>query len=277
MKPKPPPLRSPQGGSVLDWPAEWGDLDRFLAAVAVRRRRKRRRRRIAGGLAGGVTLILSLWAIPLLRQTGAVETGAARRQTLALTDGSRAELNAQTRLQTDFRYGRRTVRLERGEAFFTVARDARRPFLVHTPAGTIRVTGTQFDVRLGPDGETEVTLKEGSILFLRSGQPPVRLSPGEQFDSARRGLHRLSSAEVESVEAWRSGLLDCDGLSLAEVAERLSAYHGRRITVSPDIARLKLGGSFQIDDLSAALQVVEAAVDVAVVADPDGSYRIAAK
>ena len=75
----------------------------------------------AAGIAAVLTFSVG-WLVPYFRDTQTVTTVAAQRSTLSLQDGTRAELNAQTELFTDFRGGRRLVRLAKGEAFFSVAR-----------------------------------------------------------------------------------------------------------------------------------------------------------
>lgn len=286
------------GPTVLDWPRAAGLADEFMARVEIRLNRKKRQRRrlISGGAALVAFAAALLWAVPYVRDTATVETVAARRQTLALADGSQAELNARTSLRTDFRYGRRIVRLDRGEAFFAVARDPEHPFLVETPAGTIRVTGTQFNVRLADTGATEVTLLEGSVTVQgltgenrdsRVSDPPLAplppvksewsLLPGQQIRSDDGRARTLTPAELENTLAWRTGRLALDGLTLAEAAGRLAAYHGIRIEVAPDVAALRPGGTYPVEDLENFLRAFENALTVKVLPRGDGSYRIIAR
>lgn len=266
-----------------------------MARVEIRlKRRKRHRRRL---LSGGIALIAFastlFWAVPYVRHTSTVETAAAHRQTLALADGSQAELNAHTSLHTDFRFGRRIVRLDRGEAFFSVAKDAAHPFLVETPAGTVHVTGTQFNIRLPYATRAEVTLLEGSVMMEgvrekeegrgqnEAGHPrvsgvrsSVALTPGQQFDTALPTVRMLTTAELENTIAWRSGRLALNGLTLGEAAARLAAYHGIRIEVAPDVAGLRLGGTYPVEDLDGVLRAFENALTVKVLPRGVGSYSI---
>ncbi len=272
----------------------------------------RRRRRapwfLAGaGLAAALACVVVLWVVPQMRYTQTVSTVALQRSTLTLRDGSRAELNARTQLSTDFRGDRRQVRLARGEALFTVAKDPAHPFRVETPAGLIEVTGTTFNVRLTASGATEVTLLEGSVAVdLGSRIPetgnhkpetgtldtadssqnspvsgilnPVSLSPGQQFNTAHATVRTLTPAEIENTIAWRDGRLMLNGMTLTEAAERLSAYHGLTITVAPQIADVKLGGSYPLDDLQGFFQVLaEEPVSLRALPRGDGSYAIVPK
>ena len=198
------------------------------------------------GIAAAVALA-ALWVVPYFRDIQTVATVAAQRSTLSLPDGSRTDLNAQTTLFTDFRHGRRYVRLEKGEAWFSVAKDKEHPFAVETPGGTVLVTGTQFNVRLAPGGHPEVTLLEGTVAF-ENAAARLQLVPGQQISAAGE-LRQLSATELDNVTAWREGRIVLTGLTLGEAAARFAAFHGKTITVAPELAVLQMGGSYSLDDL----------------------------
>lgn len=257
----------------MDWPRDSGLADEFLSKLdeKLRKRAKRRKRTIVTSSSITLVLFIAFWLVPTLRFTDKVTTESAHRQAVVLTDGSRAELNARTLVETDFRYGRRIVRLERGEAFFSVAKDAAHPFRVETPAGIVEVTGTQFNVRLsGP--KLEVTLLEGGV---KVGQL-ANLVPGQQFDTSR-GITALTPAELERATAWRTGQIVLDGLTLAEAAARLSDFHGVELSVAPAVAKLKPGGTFPLDDLPGFLEALETALPVQVTSRGEGTYSISAR
>ncbi len=199
----------------------------------------------------GLAALLALsafWFVPNFRDTQTIATIAAQRSTLTLPDGTRTDLNAQTTLFADFRRGRRTVRLEKGEAFFAVTKDPAHPFLVETFAGTVRVTGTRFNVRLAANGRPEVTLLEGTIAFETSAAR-MQLVPGQQI-SADGELRTLTPQDMENLTAWREGRIVLTGLTLAEAAERFASFHGKEITVARELASLQMGGSYALDDLT---------------------------
>lgn len=252
-------------------------MDQLAGQVEVRlRRRKRQRRRVATSAAGAMGLAFALfWGVPYVRETDTVMTMAAQRQALDLNDGSRVELNARTDLRTDFRYGRRTVRLGQGEAFFSVAKDTKHPFLVETPAGTIRVTGTAFNVRLSPEGRTEVTLLEGSVTV----NAAAALRPGQQleFGSGEPSLRTLDGLALAAATAWRQSRLVLDALTLGEAADRLAEYHGVAIRVDPAVASLTPGGTYPLDDLGGFLEALETVLPVQVITRAPGDYLIGAR
>ena len=130
--------------------------------------RRRHRRIVAGVLAAAAALAVLFIVLGARPQEFA--TRLAERHIATLADGSRIELNAQTRLTVKLTRHERHVRLLQGEALFTVAKDPLRPFVVDTPAGAVRVTGTVFNVRTSPaapgHGEgvrAEVTVLEGHV------------------------------------------------------------------------------------------------------------------
>jgi transmembrane sensor len=267
--------------TLLDKVRRTGLADELLLEVEVRVAKKRQRRRaLKRSLVTTAALIaFGFWAVPYFKDTSTVATRSAHRETLALSDGSIADLNASTDVRTDFRYGRRLVHLDQGEAFFSVAKDSAHPFLVETPAGTIRVTGTRFNVRL-PDGHhAEVTLLEGSVLTEAPAIEPVKLAPGQQvvLDGAQPVIRTLSADDLANVTAWRRGQLVFDGLTLGEAVARFAAYHGTRIEVDPKVAGLHPGGTCPLDDLPQFLEALKATKSVQVLALGDGSYRIVAR
>jgi len=273
---------NPPGKPVppLDWARASGKVDLVRHALEAKlKKRHQRRVRAAGGFAAVLLVALTaVWAVPLVRDTAEIATAPARRQTLALADGSTADLNARTTLHTDFRYGRRRVRLDQGEAYFSVAKDSTHPFLVETPAGVIRVTGTKFNVRLSETHQAEVTLLEGSVIAESLPGNVRTLRPGQQvlLASSPSPVRTLSDAELDHVVSWRSGRLALDGLTLGEAVARFAAYHGRRIEVAPSVSHLRLGGSCPLDDLSGFMDFLEQAFPVQVFTQPDGGYQIVA-
>lgn len=257
----------------LDWARQAQLVDPVLREIEhqVKLNKKRRLKKVASATTLGLAVVL-FWALPYFQDTGTISTLAANRQSLALADGSRAELNARTTLKTDFRYGRRTVTLTAGEAFFSVAKDPGHPFLVETPSGTVRVTGTQFNVRLEP-GRVEVTLLEGSVDF-HDGDTSVALLPSQQLTSGDAVPRTLSSTQLDNATAWRSGRLVLAGLTLSEACARFSAYHARPITVPAALASVQLGGACPLDDLKGFLAVLTESLPVSVVTRPDGSLHL---
>jgi transmembrane sensor len=197
-----------------------------------------------------------------------ISTPAGQRQSFTLADGSRVELNANTSIFVENGKSERRIRLANGEAFFVVSRDKARPFIVETPAGSVQVTGTIFNVLTEAASQLDVTVVEGSVQ-VSTGESggstpagPVLLHPGERLSSAQGGvaLSNLSASELEDALAWRQGKIVCDGMQLAEALARFGHYHGIAITATPGAEVLRVGGRYSLDDLDGFLAQLEQVV-----------------
>jgi transmembrane sensor len=209
-------------------------------------------------------------------------TAVAQRQTVTLADGTRIELNARTQLTVALGSAERRVRLASGEAFFQVAKDASRPFHVETPAGTVRVTGTSFNVLAESASALDVTVLEGSVAVSPAASTAFRVAPfaltASDHLSLRSGsggiVNKLSAATLANTLAWRQGAVVFDDVPLAEALARFAHYHDRRITASPDVASLRLSARCQLDDLDGFFATLAELKPVQVTRDASGAYVV---
>lgn len=261
-----------------------GQLDAQLGPVlesmtVMRAAARRRRWKVAGtalAAAASLALAVGLWTHRSLD----FNTQTAERHVTALADGSRIELNARTSLAVVFRAGERRVRLGHGEALFSVAKDPARPFVVETPTGLVRVTGTVFNVRTSGNERVEVTVLEGTVR-LRATSPAVAdeaVTPGAQatMSGERIAVRTLSPEAAQDVAAWRLGQAIFNETPLVEAVERFAAYQTRTVTVDPAVAELPLGGRYSLDDLDGLLRTIERVLPVRVLRGADGAVRIVA-
>jgi transmembrane sensor len=235
---------------------------------------------IGSSLAAAAVVAFLLFPSSPATQSTSVVSPLAQRQAITLADGSRVELNAHTSLQIDIDQKNRHVRLADGEAYFSVAKDASRPFIVETPSGAVRVTGTVFNVRADSEAKLEVTVVEGSVQ-VRAGdsahpQAPVMLHPGEQLSSNGSAVQvvTLSPTELNNALAWRAGQIVFAGTPLREALARFARYHGRGITVDPDAAQIPVGGRFSLDDLDYFFGALEVGFPVKVTRELNGMIHV---
>jgi len=204
-------------------------------------------------------------------------TPVAQRQEITLAEGSHIELNARTAVVVELSPDARRVRLADGEAFFKVTRDPARPFFVETPAGVIRVTGTEFNVRTESLASLEVTVREGTVQVRPTGMTQAQsLRMGDRLTSEQQRLsvRTLSTSELNDALAWREGRIVFDGTPLREALGRFARYHGRNLTASDAAATQRVGGSYSIDDLDGFLAELEGPLPVRVTRAADGSIHI---
>ena len=209
-------------------------------------------------------------------------TAVAQRQTITLADGTRIELNARTQLTVALGSAERRVRLASGEAFFQVAKDASRPFHVETPAGTVRVTGTAFNVLAESASALDVTVLEGSVAVSPAASTGSRSTPfaltASDHLSLRPGsgviVNKLSAATLANTLAWRQGAVIFDDVPLAAALARFAHYHNRQITASPDVADLRISARFELDDLDGFFASLAELKNVRAVRDASGAYVV---
>jgi transmembrane sensor len=177
-----------------------------------------------------------------------VATAPGQTRTMMLGDGSRVDLSGGTSLEVRLGSGRRVVRMQNGEAFFTVAPDAARPFIVETADGRVQVLGTAFDLSQTRDG-LEIAVHHGQVAFGRNGlfAGAVDLVAGDQADLNEGVLSTVKQFDLDAGD-WRSGWLQTDGVTLGGLAERLSRRHDITVSVAPALADKRIAGRFRLND-----------------------------
>lgn len=249
-----------------------------LVDSATKARARARRRWQHRGLALAAAAAIAMATIVWTRGANEFTTRAAERHMAALSDGSRVELNALTELRVAFRRDERRVRLVRGEALFSVAAEKARPFIVETPSGTVRVTGTVFNVRSTPRETVEVTVLEGRVRVQPSGagDGQTALQAGQQgiLAGARLDVRDVGANSAQNAIAWREGQVVFEDTPLRDALERFAAYHGRTIDVDSRIANRRLGGRYGLDDLEGLLDEIERVLPVRVLRQGGGLVRL---
>jgi transmembrane sensor len=148
---------------------------------------------------------------------------------------------------------------------------------VETPAGSVRVTGTVFNVRTETASEFEVTVVEGSVQVRPADadrdSPPVLLGAGDQFAAGAK--RSLSAGNLADALAWREGQVVFDRVRLGDAVARFAHYHGRAIHVTTGAADVKVSGRYSLDDLDGFFaSVKEGTVHVQVSIDPDNTIQV---
>ena len=149
-----------------------------------------------------------------------------------LSDGTRIWINSESRLVVPsfFNSNERVVKLK-GEAFFVVSKDKKRPFRVEVNGQTIEVLGTSFNVRAYENSnKIETTLETGQVRLLTGGKTTI-LKPGEQslFDKSNHSL-TISSVGHKSFSAWKDGRFEFQNEDLIEVFKIVERWYDVEIT-----------------------------------------------
>ncbi len=257
-------------------------------AVLTRRRWSLGWLTLAGGTFAAAAVAVVVWNGQLSSLFNKAEmsysTSIAQRRSIPLEDGTQVELNAQSSLRVEMSRDERRVVLASGEAFFSVAKDKSRPFIVETPSGSVRVTGTVFDVRTDKGSELAVTVVEGSVQVRPSDaasggaqQPPSPLTANMRLVADGKVFVRtLPEGSVDDILAWRQGQIVFDDVPLREALTKVANYHGKSIAVSEAAAAGRtLGGRYKLDDFDQFLRDIQDTFPVRITKDvSSGSVRV---
>jgi transmembrane sensor len=188
-------------------------------------------------------------------------TAIGGHELVALADGSRVELNTDTAIRASAK--RRSVWLERGEAFFDVASASGRQFVVHAAGRSVVVLGTQFSVRLKGD-ELTVAVLEGRVR-IEDGEDSERsttIGAGSIAVANKSGLLLTNDtpSKVRALLAWRSGRLLFDDARLSEAAAQFNRYNRKQLIITDaDAAKIRIGGSFDARNVDAFARLLGSA------------------
>jgi ferric-dicitrate binding protein FerR (iron transport regulator) len=190
-------------------------------------------------------------------QYNTITTPRGGKYEVVLPDGSKVWLNTASSIKfpTAFTGERREVTIT-GEAYFEIAKNTEKPFIVQQADIAIKVLGTSFNV-MAYDDETgmKVTLVEGAVrvapLSGYGKEQGVKLSPGQQviLNLSNDGKHEFSlvkDVNVSETIAWKDNLFWFDNDNVQEVIKKLSRWYNIEITVDGNIPD-RFTGSIPMD------------------------------
>ncbi len=221
----------------------------------------------AGGGAAAAAAVAVLAGPVALHAEQSFKTKPGEQRRLRLADGSGVLLNTDSQLRVRFIASERRLYLDRGQAFFQVAKDQNRPFRVFVGRDEIRALGTAFEVRRIGDSAL-VTLEEGRVAVYRAdgleasqrlhssaslqamegvaaGPPVAVLRPGDQVDLAAAKPVEVRQVDLRKVQAWRYGRMILDDAPLGDTVADLNRYGGIQIVLAdPKLANIRVSGVF---------------------------------
>lgn len=247
--------------------ADWGGG----RVVPMRHARLPIGRRAALGVLAALAACLFLAFAPgiVLRFQADQVTSTAEVRPVRLDDGSVVLLGPDSAIAVSHGNATRNVRLLKGEAFFDVTPDPRRPFSVLAQGVKTTVLGTSFNVRLVRDG-AEVAVRTGIVQVATDGAPAVaaipaaaapavavRLEPGDWVQLSADGKAERGAMPPEEVAPWLHGQLVARDRPLADVVDDLRRYFPGTIVVAGDAFRgRRVTGVYNLADPEAALRAI---------------------
>ena len=185
----------------------------------------------------------------------------AENRNIRLDDGSQVALGGASAFVTRFSRSQRDIELQAGEAFFEVAHEAQRPFVVVAGRMSVRAVGTAFNVRRDGD-RVSIAVSEGRVRIAGSGDnantEAVEATAGQQvsYDPDAHGLI-VRNVDPARVGTWRERQLDFVDEPLSAVVGSINRYrlHPLRIADAP-LGALSFTGTVQIDHLDGWLNAL---------------------
>jgi transmembrane sensor len=202
---------------------------------------------LAAALVGGV----GFWTLRPQR----LDTRLGEIRRVPLADGSLVAINTKTALEVVMKPKARRILLKEGEAWFQVAKDPTRPFVVAAGQVRVRAVGTAFSVRRDaePGAGVDVMVTEGVVETWVEGDESSRrrVSAGSRIILASTASPTVaeSPSQIERSLAWRNGEIALDGESLEQAARLFNRYNSRQIVIDdPALARERFVGLFQTNE-----------------------------
>jgi len=217
----------------------------------------------------------------------------AAPERLVLADGSTVDLRDSAKVDVQFTPTERRVRLVQGEAFFTVAKNPARPFIVSAGHISVRAVGTAFSVGLGPT-EVSVLVTEGRVgvnelaspadknsappsepALLAAGQKGVISLTAEPRDAVaiRVKTSQLTAEQIERALLWQGVQLEFIDLPLSAIVTALNHYNHLQLVIGDQpTAAIKMGGRLRADRVEVFVRLLE--TGFGVTATPQGDALV---
>ncbi|QEC44607.1 FecR family protein [Pseudobacter ginsenosidimutans] len=174
-----------------------------------------------------------------------MQTPRGRQFQLTLPDGTRVWLNAMSsiRFPVAFPGNTREVSIT-GEAYLEVAKDASKPFMVHSNGITTEVLGTSFNVNAYDDEDaTRITLLEGKVR-VHDQHSSMELKPGMQARQNSTGI-KLAEVDTDQIIAWKNGLFNFNQISLQSGLRQIARWYDVEVVYEKNVPGITFAGKIQ--------------------------------
>ncbi len=231
-------------------------------------------------LSAAATLLLSFGILFSTHQgipkTIVVEKG--NQKVIVLDDGSEILLNSGSEITLHDGWGRRSVKLKKGAAYFSIAKDKSKPFNVFCGESKVSVLGTAFSIYRKHD-YLEVVVESGKVNVStnteRNSTHSIDLVRQEKLTVRKDQINKENDVDINTELGWKNGIVHFDNESLSDVISKMSDYYNEAIYISnEDTRKLKLTGSFKTDSLERFLNALQLSLNVTIQRGKNGSILI---
>lgn len=229
----------------------------------------RRMRKFGGGLAGvmlacGLALFMGNRLMPIDYWLADQRTATGEQRTVRLADNTVIRLNTHSAIDVRFDATQRRVILQDGEIFVeTGSHEDPRPFIVETRDGRLRALGTRFLVRREDEGTLLGVLQSAVAAHAQRDDREQILREGQQVLMTSDGLGPMLALKP-GADAWTRGMLVVDNTRLSDLVAELGRYRAGYLGVAPEVADLRITGSFPLTNTDLALKALSPTLAVQV-------------
>jgi len=196
-------------------------------------------------------------------------------ESIGLTDGSHVTLNTDSLLRTAVTNQKRDVWLDRGEAFFQVAHDASRPFIVHVGNKRVTVLGTKFSVHRDGD-DVRVEVEEGRVQVDSGDGRSIVLARNDAALAVTNNviIKHQTDQQTSAALSWTEGKLVFDRMTLRDAAQQFNRYNRKKLVIDDEhAAQITIGGVFEVNNVDAFVRLLQAGFGLRVRID-DGEIHV---
>jgi transmembrane sensor len=190
-------------------------------------------------------------------------TAYGEQRQLRLSDQTQVRLNSASALDIEFDAHERRLYLRSGEILVETAHGDSRPFIVRTAQGRLQALGTRFLVRREGAATRLIVLQSAVSARPAQGTEQQVIQQGQQVLMQRQQLGHVQAA-APGAEAWSKGMLVADNLALGDLLDQLGHYQPGYLGIDPEVANLRISGSFPLYDTEKALAALPASLPVRI-------------
>lgn len=245
---------------------EWQVLDRKILGKTGRILSLKRALQLAASI---IVLFGFVYLFVQQMNTVSTKTAAAETTTVVLPDGTKISLNAKSKINYDNNYGitNRHVTLK-GEGYFEVSSNKQLPFVVSAQGASIRVVGTQFNVKAYKNqSKVKVTVIQGTVELFASDAPQKLsvLTAGQTgvYVKKKKVIEKRAMQDINDI-SWKTKYIRFENTPLADVIVILNNTYHHDFKLADTMKNCRVTVEFHDKDLAAVLKVLKSTLDLTI-------------
>lgn len=195
-------------------------------------------------------------------------TAANNNTPHTLADGSLVQVQPSSEVVVKYSTQQRDLQLRSGQAYFAVAKDQQRPFVVATEFANVTAVGTEFNIDRS-ENFVAVTVYEGVVEVKNTATKQfILVKAGEHIRLARQHFAVIEKVDLKNLVDWRSGWIEISDQSLNYLIEHLNRYSDKTLVLQTEqLKQRKIAGRFRLDDTEQVVKLLSQMYGLKVATD----------